>query len=346
MNKNWLTGFWLLGLSLTLIGCGVSEKEAGDLVSTSVQVTVNAVPTASPYATLTPRPTYTPYPTRTSIPTPTLSPGSTQISRIDGMVLSYIPAGTFQMGQNAARGIKECRTLYEPYSDEYCTPNWFTDAEPVHSVTLAAFWMDQTEVTYGMYAQCVAAGACNPPADTGEYDAINYYGDIAYANFPVNWVDWNQATAYCAWAGRRLPTEAEWEYAARGGLAAQTYPWGEAFNGQMANFCDFNCEASWYNLEYNDGFTYFAPVGSYSPNGYGLFDLAGNLAEWVADWYEEDYYSSSPTENPSGPASGEGRVIRGGAWIASGDILQVSYRGWDYPGTGNDDIGFRCVLSP
>ncbi len=243
-------------------------------------------------------------------------PVSTQVSPLDGMVLSNIPAGTFLMG-----GSEE----------------WVEQEQPVHRVTLDAFWMDQTEVTNGMYALCVAAGACEPPRSGNTYTRDSDYGDAAHANYPVVWVSWRRAEDYCNWAGRRLPTEAEWEYAARGGLVGAIYPWGdEEPSCKQANFHS-GCVGG------------TSSVGSYPPNGYGLYDMAGNVWEWVADWYDKDYYSTSPAENPLGPASGGmggNRVIRGGAWIGREWFVRPAMRYMGDPDAADNDLGFRCALSP
>jgi formylglycine-generating enzyme required for sulfatase activity len=113
----------------------------------------------------------------------------------------------------------------------------------------------------------------------------------------------------------------------------------------MANFCDANCEFDWANPNFNDGYADTAPVGSYPSNGYGLYDMAGNVWEWVADWYGENYYSNSPADNPSGPASGDYRALRGGTWFYNGNYLRVSDRSWITPDDWYNDIGFRCALS-
>ena len=184
----------------------------------------------------------------------------------------------------------------------------------MHTVTLDAFWMDQTEVTNGMYAKCVEAGACSPPGYTDSRSRSSYYGDAAFADYPVIYVDWNQAAAYCEWAGRDLPTEAQWDYAARGGLTGALYPWGNE---------DPSCTLGAQNSAQYDPCSPddTIPVGSFAPNGYGLYDMGGNVWEWVADWY--DFYSNAALENPTGPASGERRVLRGGAWDNNGDGLRV-----------------------
>ncbi|MBI3165822.1 MAG: formylglycine-generating enzyme family protein, partial [Chloroflexi bacterium] len=151
-------------------------------------------------------------PTRT--PEPALGIGPTMISEKDGMVLVYVPEGEFTMGSNDS-----------------------PDEQPVHQVDLVAFWMDQTEVTNAMYAKCAADGACEPPLSTRSYTRENYYGNSDFSDYPVLHVDWNMAKAYCSWAGRRLPTEAEWEKAARG-TDGRTYPWGEAISCDKANYYD------------------------------------------------------------------------------------------------------------
>jgi len=266
---------------------------------------------------LTPSLTPTPSPLSSS-PTPTLSPtpliGSTQISPLDGMVLMYIPACTFQMGSE----------------------NGIDDEMPVHTVTLDAFWMDQTEVTNAMYALCVADGDCSPPDSDTSSLRDGYYTGAGYADYPVIYVDWSQAAAYCGWAGRQLPTEAQWEYAARGGLVGALYPWGDDFPS-----CALGAEngAQYTNCSLNDTIA----VGGFAPNGYGLYDMAGNVWEWVADWYGP--YSSAAVENPSGPEFGNDRALRGGAWRSVGISLRVSSHSGSSPDNTNYSFGFRCSLS-
>ncbi len=257
-------------------------------------------------------------------------------SAVDGMVQVYIPGGTFQMGEDADRALEQCQLLDELFTDTTCERNWFTDEEPVHTVTLDAFWMDQSEVTNGMYAKCVAEGACTPPQ-------ISNYREVSYADYPVINVDWNQAAAYCVWAGRKLPTEAQWEYAARGGLVGAQYPWGDTFDGSLANFCDGSCSLSWANPNFNDGYADTAPVGSYPANRFGLFDMAGNAWEWVADCYGT--YSGEAMENPTGPACEDTRVLRGGSCYDTGYYLRVSSRDLGGPDDWLYYVGFRCSLS-
>jgi formylglycine-generating enzyme required for sulfatase activity len=191
-----------------------------------------------------------------------------------------VPSGCFAMGDAFAEG--------------------WADELPVHSVCLSAFEMDRHEITNAEYAECVADGGCSLPLHMGSYSRASYFDDLAYADFPVIWMEWFQVAEYCTWAGKRLPTEAEWEHAARGGLAGKRFPWGDAISSTDAN----------YDMNLGDT----AAVESYPPNGYGLYDMAGNVWEWVADWYNENYYSVSPTNDPTGPATGMQRVMRGGSW--------------------------------
>lgn len=238
--------------------------------------------------------------------TPTLGIGSTKTSEKDGMTLVYVPASEFTMGSDVN-----------------------SDEQPIHKVVLDAFWIDQTEVTNAMYAKCVVANKCEPPSGT------NHYSDSKYANHPVVYVSWNDALAYCSWADRRLPTEAEWEKAARG-TEARTYPWGEGIDCDKANY-NGSCVGD------------TAAVKSYESGKsvYDVYDMAGNVWEWVNDWYSETYYQSSPSSNPSGPASGQYRVLRGGSWSYDEYGVRSAIRNWVDPSDTNYYlVGFRCSRSP
>ena len=254
-------------------------------------------------------------------PTPAPSPGmgSTMVSDRDGMTLVYVPAGEFLMG--SAEGDTDADA----------------DEKPQHQVYLDAFWMDRTEVTTDQYQQCVAAGKCAAPSCRG----------TGQGNHPVVCVSWQDAADYCAWAGRRLPTEAEWEKAARG-TDGRKYPWGnQNVAGDRLNFADRSLDVDWADKNVNDGYQFTAPVGSY-PKGaspYGALDMAGNVWEWVADWYDENYYSSSPARNPVGPASGNSRVLRGGSWVDDQWGVSAAHRFWSLPDYRFDNLGFRCALS-
>jgi formylglycine-generating enzyme required for sulfatase activity len=210
----------------------------------------------------------------------------------------------------------------------------------VHTVYLEAFYMDIYEVTNAVYAKCVQAGVCTAPGETSSDSRSSYYGNSEFDNYPVIYVDWQQAQTFCKWRAARLPSEAEWEKAARGGLGGKSYPWGDESplcQKGVANGAKFddnqNCNA-----------TDTEPVGSYAPNGYGLFDIAGNVWEWVADWYAG--YSGAGSDNPTSPDSGSFRVLRGGGWNSNELSLRASSR-YNYdPVFRSDDFGFRCAASP
>ena len=278
-----------------------------------------ATPTSGPIET----PTQTPTSTQGPLPT-SEGVGRTMISNKDSMNMVYVGEGEFIMGSNDGDN----------------------DEKPVHTVYLDAFWIDQTEVTNAQYQQCVTAGACTKPSSVASYTRSSYYGNDSYADYPVIYVFWNQANDYCQWAGRRLPTEAEWEKAARG-TDGRTYPWGNTFYGDRVNFCDKNCPFNWKYSSWDDGYEDTAPVGSY-PQGaspYGALDMAGNVWEWVADWYSSDYYSQSPNTNPQGPSLGTLRLMRGGSWDADGGFLRTANRYLLNPTDSFDSNGFRCALS-
>jgi formylglycine-generating enzyme required for sulfatase activity len=230
------------------------------------------------------------------------------------MVMVSVPAGVFAMGSSE--------------SDTQAAD----DEKPQHTVYLNAFWLDQTEVTNSMYASCVRAGVCQQPEKTSSKTRLLYYGESHYDAYPVLFVSWEEAKNYCHWVGRRLPTEAEWEKAARGenGL---TYPWGEAPPGPGL-----------LNFDNQVGDT--TQVGSYTGGAspYGALEMAGNVSEWTADWYGEDYYAVSPAFNPLGPLSGAYRVLRGGSWFSSRDAVRAAFRLWNIPGLHSDSVGFRCAL--
>jgi formylglycine-generating enzyme required for sulfatase activity len=245
-------------------------------------------------------------------------PPSASIIDKKGVPMALVPAGEFQMGSD----------------------NGSDDEKPVHTVYLDAFYIDVYEVTNARYLACVSSGACQPPSQSKSYNRSSYYGEAQYADYPVIYVTWEMAKAYCEWRGGSLPSEAQWEKAARGGLPGMDYPWGNdqpvcdkgAQNG--ANFGD--CAAK--DTE---------PAGSYSPNGYGLFDMAGNVWEWVDDWYQSNYYASSPASNPTGPGSGDYKVLRGGSWNVKSHFLRVAFRGrFDPYLSSYSVIGFRCAVPP
>jgi len=270
----------------------------------------------------------------TETPTPIQAPYPMEITDAYGVAMRLVPAGEFSMGSDADDALSECQKYIID-----CQRNWFIDEEPLHTVYLDTFYMDEYEVTNAMYAACVKAGACTPPHADSSATRDSYYGNEAFDNYPVIAVDWNQAKTYCEWRGARLPTEAEWEKAARG-LDGRIYPWGNrAPTCSLANFEPFDG---------NECVGDTSAVGSYPQvvSPYGIYDLAGNVWEWVADWYDEHYYANSPYRNPSGPESGKYRVLRGGSWKHNEINLRASLRLGSEPDYWLSYLGFRCSRSP
>ena len=253
----------------------------------------------------------------TDASSPEFSIGSTMVGS-DDTVLLYVPAGEFIMGSE----------------------NGDNDEKPVHAVYLDAFWIDQAEVSNSNYKKCIDAGVCiDPPSGSPFFDDD-------YIDHPVVLVSWEDANAYCLWTGRRLPTEAEWEKAASwdyDDTEKNTYPWGENPTCQSVN----------YNLCQNDTAIVISYENSQSP--YGAFNMGGNVWEWVADFYDSEYYTHSDYHNPLGPENGASRVLRGGSWRSSLDGIRTSNRffsseKFEYfvAGFGRTniglEIGFRCAM--
>jgi formylglycine-generating enzyme required for sulfatase activity len=291
-------------------------------------------------STVTPAPSSTSLPTRSAVETPTQTGQASlstavptqglanlRVSTIDGMPQVYIPAGTFHMGGFDIRAAP----------DEF----------PAHDVTLDAYWMDQLEVTNAMYQSCVSAGACTLPQNFGTARKADYFYNPEFKDYPVVYVTWGQAKAYCEWADRRLPTEAEWERAARGD-DMRTFPWGE--DKPDYRFANFNMLV-----------TDTSRVGSY-PMGaspFGVLDMAGNVAEWTNDFYSHSFYASAVEMlNPTGPASSSNwmRVVRGGSLgdaeinirvskrsSVRGSVLNAIHGSDAYLGDFSPRIGFRCA---
>ena len=294
-RKWWWIGAGAVAALLLVWGIAAGVKDTGSIRSMAATetVTVIVVPTATKIATPTQ------IPTKMTNPVPTLGVGSTMISDKDGMEMVYVPAGIFKMGSNDGD----------------------SDEQPVHEVVLDAYWIDKFEVTSGQYADCVEAGACDKPG-----------AEANYANHPVVNVSWNDAKDYCEWAGRRLPSEAEWEKAARG-TNERTYPWG-----------DEDPSASLLNYDGNNGGTTmvgFYPAGA-SP--YGALDMAGNVWEWTGSLYEDyPYDSEDGRENMNALGL---RILRGGSWSNNGWFVRTADRLGGVPVFWLNNYGFRCASSP
>lgn len=311
LNRLWLA-FGVVGIVFT--GVLIGWLARGDK-TTEVPPTTTPSSTSIPINTTIPSVTINPTATRTPFPTatPKLDIGSTMTGN-DGMTLLYVPAGEFTMGSETGKD----------------------EEKPIHTIYLDGFWIDQTEVTNRQYALCVTAGQCISPNETDSSLRSIYYGNSEFDEYPVIYVNWNMAKTYCEWAGRRLPTEAEWEKAARG-MDERTYPWGE----------DISCnEANYDPKDSCFGDTTIAGNFTSGESPYGVYDMAGNVWEWVSDWYSETYYQDSPLSNPLGPDSGQYRVLRGGSFDSSTSGVRTTNRYRYEPTYTLLSIGFRCASSP
>jgi formylglycine-generating enzyme required for sulfatase activity len=252
-----------------------------------------------------------------SVPVPDNNPPE-RVAPIEAKMIS-LPATTFTMG--SPPGLGEA------------------DEQPAHAVSLSAFAIDRTEVTVGQYWQCVEAGSCAPPDSTGSQASSHYFNDPAFDNHPIVNVPWTESNRYCLWRGKRLPTEAEWEMAAGWDIEREAklfWPWGNTPDQVQANLGGTSIEAP-------------ATVGSFfadaSPSG--ILDMAGNVSEWVFDWYKVDAYSNTDDTDPIGPANrrgeGSGRVVRGGSFADWPDQARTANRRSQEPAYGFSSIGFRCA---
>jgi sulfatase modifying factor 1 len=224
-----------------------------------------------------------------------------------------VPAGTFTMGRTKLT------------SDDKTTmrPHVLLDDRPLHQVSISAFQLDAHEVTNAQYQMFTDKTHRAAP-----YHWVGGHHPENAAILPVFNVTWDDAHGYCQWAGGRLPTEAEWEYAARAGKAEMDFPWGNQADAKLARF----------NVPTGPG-----PVAKFPANAFGLFDMAGNVSEWTNDWFEGSYYEKSPGADPKGPETGEYKVIRGGAWSDSARRITVFFRNWVRPNQRTPNIGFRCA---
>lgn len=298
-------------------------------VKTEESAEILTTPTITPTATDTPTPTLTPTPTPltsaggTPLPPLVVTPlevGTSAYRIHDGGVMQFIPAGRFLMGTD--------------------DPLRKSADRPQHDVVLGDYWIDQTEVTNSQYKLCVEAGSCQPQRD------LTYADNPEYADYPATYVSYEAAAAYCLWlAGRSgqivgLPTEAQWEKAAAWDPVeehAQLYPWGDS-------------RPTAERLQYSQSGAVrpAAPVGMHPAgvSAYGVFDMAGNVWEWVADWYDPNYYNRTGiSRDPTGPLSGTIRITRGGSWTRDGSLALSSFRNPVRPTTASNEIGFRCAMT-
>ncbi len=245
----------------------------------------------------------------------------------------------------------EIVSIWKKYNWEEYEKEFTKGEQPAHRVSLDGFWMYSTLVTVSQYRLFCKATGYNMPENPS-------YGWME--ENPIVNVSWEDAEGYCNWAGGRLPTEAEWEYAARGGNTGlgdrprTVFVWGDEFPvDSVGNLADDGFKKSGYydspafhNFErYDDGYATASPVKAFPPNNYGLYDMAGNVLEWCSDWFASDYYSYSPIKNPKGPAVGDKKMLRGGAFDTTPTITRISRRLSNFPTVENEEKGFRCVMN-
>ena len=258
----------------------------------------------------------------------------------DASTMAAVPAGDFWMGRTRLWLMDEIGWQIRDRQDD----------RPVHRVALNAFSIDKYEVTNSEYAAFAKATGATAPYHWGGAEP-----PVAKATLPVYNVSWHEAAAYCAWRGARLPTEAEWEKAARGGVADLDYPWGNEYESQEAPPASAKGEAAAkpgtasartprVQHAHSSSAGGPRPVGSFAPNGFGIHDMSGNVWEWVSDWYDLYYYGVSPIQNPRGPDQGRYKVIRGGSWADTDERLgAVYFRNYTSPDERTPTIGFRCA---
>lgn len=327
-----------------------NPTESPTTPSPSPVVELTATPLPPPPSVPTPIPTEEPLPTLSSTPKATTIPAEIEV---DGGTMIFIPGGFFEMGASAESLLEECNTFREG-----CQIEWFAASDPAHLVLVAPYFLDANEVTNEAFIAFLGeqGNSCQgQPCYDPEESQIVVENDIYSTGpdqlrLPAAGVTWYGATAFCEWRGSRLPTEAEWEYAAGwdSRMAVKTrYPWGDIFDGTLANFCDVNCDAPQADDTFNDGFATAAPVASYESgrSASGIYDMAGNVWEWVSDWYAEDFYSDAIYTNPVGPESGDDKVVRGGSWFDTGNFTSTVIRFPSPPTNADKTIGFRCAMA-
>lgn len=280
-------------------------------------------------------------PTYTPTPGPSPVRGDTRTRATDGMVTVFVPGGSFVMGSTEPEVDDAITLCAEHYG--VCNRWYYMQEHPQHPVSLDGFWLDRTEVSNEQYRRCVEAGMCEEPATCSK--GTPTYADPAKSDHPVVCVGWQDARAYCHWAGARMPTEAEWEFASRG-EQRRIFPWGDLFDGSRLNYCDTNCEANHADPRYDDGFAKTSPAGSYPAGAswIGALGMGGNVSEWVGDWLGS--YTPEAQSNPTGPSEGSDKLIKGCSWFSHPTYCRGAARGSVDPGTRFDYLGFRCAASP
>ncbi len=302
-----------------------------------VPVTTTIEPTTPPTDTPEPTATGTQPPTNTPEPTPTEDTSTLPQTLIgqDGLEMRLVPAGEFIMGSTSSEVDQAVSMCRQNPDGDLCARTEFTSEMPQHLVFISDFYMDVTEITNDQYRTCVSAGACDPPdPGSGRYRRSEYYDRPQFGDYPVVWVSWFDAQDYCAWAGERLPTEAEWEKAARG-EDGRVYPWGNEFSNDRANTQDRGTEVIFQVGQF--------PTGA---SIYGIQDLAGNVWEYVADWLDPNYYFDSTDRDPQGPASSPTgmRVLRSGSYANFKHYARAANRGAVTPDSSTQFRGIRCVM--
>jgi formylglycine-generating enzyme required for sulfatase activity/tRNA A-37 threonylcarbamoyl transferase component Bud32 len=323
--------FWWAAASIAILAVGAAAatyvlrskpapRPQPAPVTVAKTVAVTPLPIERP-----PDPAPTPAPVKTPVATtpPTaVKAATTRINKRDGQKYVWIPPGSFTMG---------------------CVPNdpeCGAFAKPAHRVTITkGFWMAQTATTVAEYKAFAEATHRDMPK------APKFNPKWTLENHPMVEVNWDDAVAYSAWAGGRLPTEAEWEYAARGGAGETVFPWGNDASHDLANFGQGTSGTDEQGAaEGKDQWINTSPVASFAPNGFNLFDMAGNASQWCADWYSPSYYGKSPDKDPTGPETGTLRIVRGGSWKSPARFIRTSFRGARAPEERGLTSGFRCVL--
>jgi len=256
------------------------------------------------------------------------------VERETGEKMSRILVGNFPRG-SSAKEIERTFEVCEKSGD--CEMKWFESEGPERRITLGSYFIDRHEVSVSQYSACVAKGGCKAIDWETCGAGLNVEGSpFAAAASPQSCVSWSEAVTFCEWAGGRLPTEAEWERAATGPDDTR-FPWGATWNDREANWGDGGA---------SDGYESLAPVGSFGSNAEGLFDMAGNVYEWTADWYDPNAYGDSPKLDPRGPDAGTSKVIRGGDFTRDQGSMRGAHRNRANPEVRDKTVGFRCAKSP